>query len=283
MSAVRFPWLWVFVALLSSMGVMAQQPFRSLSFGEDALQQLDVWAAPKPGAPLLFFIHGGGWKIGDKAMSATTKAAWARGLGLAFASSNYRLVPKVRVEDQLRDLARALALLHKRAADFGVDASRLVLMGHSAGAHLAAMLACDPRWLEEVKVPMRSLAGVILLDGAGYDVARQAAQAGPAMRSTYAEVFGGDLQRQQALSPLNHAAAPNAQAFLILHVQRRDGESQSKALAAALLAAGTKAQLQGEQGVGMAGHIAINRGLGAADHEPTAHIAQWLRARGLLP
>lgn len=254
---------------------------REIAFGADALQRLDFYPAAngKGPAPLFVFVHGGGWKRGDKRnATGAAKIAHFTGRGFAFASCNYRLVPDARVEDQAQDVADALARLIRDAKALGADPGRIVLAGHSAGAHLAALVATDPQYLKRAGVDMKRLKGVILLDGAAYDVPAQSGEGPPIMRPTYAQAFGTDPARQRALSPTLHAAAPNAPRFLILHVEREDGRRQSEALAQALRKAGTQAEVRALRGRGLRGHMEINRSLGDPDYPGTAIIDDWIDA-----
>lgn len=254
---------------------------REIAYGADALQRLDFYPAAeaKGAAPLFVFVHGGGWKRGDKRnATGAAKIAHFTGRGYAFASVNYRLVPAAKVEDQAQDVANGLARLIRDARALGVDASRIVLAGHSAGAHLAALIATDPQYLKRAGIGVEQLKGVILLDGAAYDVPAQSGEGPPIMRPTYAQAFGTDPARQRALSPTLHAAAPNAPRFLILHVEREDGRRQSEALAAALRRAGTQAEVRGLPGRGLRGHMEINRSLGDADYPGTAIVDDWIDA-----
>ncbi len=145
------------------------------AYGADRKQRLDLVKPEEiTRAPVLLFVHGGGWSIGDKAHAAGDKARWANSKGWAFASANYRLVPQATVEQQAADVASAIAWLRANAVREGIDADRIVLMGHSAGAHLVALVGTDPQYLKAAGVPMGSVKGVVLLDGAGYDVPTQA-------------------------------------------------------------------------------------------------------------
>jgi len=249
----------------------------ALSYGNDRLQMVDYWAGATRDAPLVVFVHGGGWKRGDKQMMrGSAKLEHWQSLGYAVASVNYRLVPDNSVEDEASDVAAAVALLHRQAGRLGFDAGRIALVGHSAGAHLVALVGTDPQWLHGAGLGLDALAGVVPLDGAAYDVAYQIENSGRLMRRTYDQAFGDDPERLRALSPTLHAAAPNAPAFLILHVQRDDAEVQSKALAKALQDAGTSAELHGISGRGLRAHMQINRDLGEADYPATAIVDRFL-------
>ena len=249
------------------------------AYGADPLQKFDFWhPADSPAAPLVVFVHGGGWKRGDKRnATGMEKVGHFTGEGYAVASLNYRLVPAATVEQQVADIAAALAWLRANAQKLGIDPARVVLMGHSAGAHLVALPGTDPHYLEAAGLSLKDLRGVIALDGACYDVARQIAEGGNFMRGTYLQAFGDDPVRQRALSPTFQAALPNAPAFLIAHVDRADGKAQSEALAAALVQAGTAAEVDSFAGKGLRGHMEINRELGAADYPATAIVDAWLR------
>lgn len=254
-------------------------PPETLAYGAEPLQALDFWRARGlvGGAPLIIFVHGGGWQNGDKrGTQRSQQVPHYRSTGYAFASLNYRLVPAVNVETQAQDVAMALKYLIDRAASLGFDRKRVVLMGHSAGAHLAALVGTDGRYLEKVGLGVGDLAGIVLLDGAGYDVAAQLKEAGPRLRRTYREAFGSDPARQRALSPLSHAPAPNGRSFLILHVERSDSAQQSRALGEALQAAGTPAEVRGLPGRGLSGHMEINVALGDPAYPGTAIVDRWL-------
>ncbi|MFZ6770471.1 alpha/beta fold hydrolase [Undibacterium sp. Di26W] len=255
---------------------MAQAEY---AYGPAPLQKLDFWQATvaKP-APVILFVHGGGWKRGDKKnATGMQKVNHLIGEGYAFASINYRLVPAASVEQQAADVSAAVAWLRGNAGKLGIDASRIILMGHSAGAHLVSLVGTDPKYLAAAGLSLSDVRGIIALDGACYDVPRQIAEGGAFMGKTYVEAFGNDPARQRALSPTFHAAAPNAPAFLIIHIDRADGKAQSEVLAAALTQAGTSAELHGFTGKGLRGHLDINRSLGSTDFAATAVVDTWLR------
>jgi acetyl esterase/lipase len=251
---------------------------KSYAYGADPLQKLDLWRPAGHGpAPLIIFVHGGGWKRGDKDnATGAAKVNHLLGRGYAVASIDYRLVPAATVEQQAADVALASSWLRAHAAAEGVDPDRIVLMGHSAGAHLVALVGTDPSYLAAVGLDYRALRGVVPIDGAAYDVPKQITDAGGFMRGTYDQAFGADPARQRKLSPTLQAAAPNAPAFLLLHVSRRGGIAQAQALADALTAAGTAVERRQFDGTGLRGHMEINRSLGDPAYPATAVLDGWL-------
>lgn len=250
---------------------------REIAYGSDPKQRLD-FVAPKNTkgpVPLVVYIHGGGWSIGDKRYGSATKANHFTELGYAYASLNYRLVPSATVEQQAADVAAALANLRANARSLGIDPNRIVIMGHSAGAHLAALVASDPAYLDAARMPIAAIKGVILLDGAAYDVARQIADPRNKLPSMYKAAFGEDPKRQAALSPITHAAGSNVSDWLILPVaDRPDSSQQSQALATSLRMAGTRVTVTPIQN---SSHGKLNRDLGAPADFATAQVDDFLR------
>lgn len=248
---------------------------RTIAYGDHPSQKIDLYlpqdARPADGYPLVVYVHGGGWRNGSKEM-VQQKPDFINAQGWAFASVGYRLLPDAPVEQQAADIAAAIARLRRNAAAIGIDPARIVVMGHSAGAHLSALVGTDPQYLGS---GMSQLAGVIPLDGAGYDVPKQMQQGGLLTRQIYEPAFGTDPPRQARLSPTLHAAAPNAPRWLILHVARReDAAAQSSALARALEQAGAKVQLEPVDGES---HMTINRELGEPGNPQTDLVAAFLR------
>jgi arylformamidase len=253
---------------------------QTLAYGPDALQQLDYYPTQSGNkrAPLVLFVHGGGWKRGSKDnASGPWKAPHYTQAGYAYASINYRLVPAATVEQQAADVAASLRYLIDNAARLGFDPTRIVIMGHSAGAHLVALVGTDEQYLKGAGLSFASIDGVLPIDGAAYDVPRQMADGGKFMSDTYVQAFGSDPARQRALSPTLHAQAPNAPAFLIIHVMRKDGVAQSKELEAALRKGGTKAERREFPGTGLKGHAEINRSLGDPAYAATPVVDEWLK------
>lgn len=137
-----------------------------LSYGLSPRQALDVYvpaAAPAP-APVIVFIYGGGWDSGARGYFRFVGEAFAR-LGYVVVIPDYRLYPEVRFPEFVQDAAGAMHWVRDNIAGMGGDADRLVLMGHSAGAHIAALLATDRRYLEAVDVPPESIRAFVGLAG----------------------------------------------------------------------------------------------------------------------
>ena len=119
-----------------------------VAYGEHDDQRLDVYALnDAKRAPVMVYVHGGGWRRGDKS-AVGRKAQFFTGLGWVLVSTNYRLLPEGKHPTNVQDVAQALAWVHDHVAEHGGDPERIFLMGHSAGAHLAALVATDERHLK---------------------------------------------------------------------------------------------------------------------------------------
>lgn len=139
-----------------------------LAYGPGPRQQLDVYrpssAAPPGGWPVVVFFYGGSWNRGERGDFAFVGEALAA-RGMLALVADYRLYPEVRYPDFLRDSAAALAWGLGHAQGLGGNPRRVHVMGHSAGAYNAAMLALDPRWLAATGHTPRELAGFVGLAG----------------------------------------------------------------------------------------------------------------------
>lgn len=240
---------------------------------------LDVYTPPGGGKrPIMIWVHGGGWRHGDKKHVLIKPAAF-NSHGFVFVSINYRLQPGVTYGDQATDVAQAVRWVHAHAAEFGGAPNRIFIMGHSAGAHLAALVACDGSYLESAGLKLSDLQGVILLDGAAYDIPRQLELARlPRMKEMYLEAFGEERDKQLDASPITHIAANKGiPPYLILYVAtRRDGQSQSTALAERLTAAGTPTKLVAAKDKT---HATISGDFGQPGDPPTEAAFAFLRDR----
>jgi arylformamidase len=146
------------------------------SAADDPKRQLDLYLPVGRDFPTVVFVHGGGWAWGDRSQSfggADVYRNIGRFLanhGVGTAVIGYRLVWPLDWQSQVGDVARAVAWVQGHIADHGGRADRLFLMGHSAGAQLAARVAADPTWLNREGGHPRGVCGVIAVSGAGYDL-----------------------------------------------------------------------------------------------------------------
>ena len=186
-----------------STGAAASMPagvrvLRDISYGSAPLQRFDVWlpAQVKPGAPVIFMVHGGGWRRGDKHMATVVDNKVARWVprGFIFISTNYRMLPGTGPIDQARDVALALATAQQKAASWSGDASKFIVMGHSAGAHLVALLGVSPDMV--VAAGARPWLATIPLDSAALDVPQIMEKRHMRL---YDPAFGKDLTTRQQL------------------------------------------------------------------------------------
>jgi acetyl esterase/lipase len=140
----------------------------TMRFGPGPRQQLDVYRprgpAPAAGWPVVVFFYGGSWNRGERADYRFVGTALAS-RGMLALVADYRLYPEVRYPDFLTDCALALAFGLEQAGALGGDPRRVFVMGHSAGAYNAAMLAFDARWLRATGHAPQELAGFIGLAG----------------------------------------------------------------------------------------------------------------------
>lgn len=116
-----------------------QAALLDLPYGEASGERLDFFPANRSNAPLLVFIHGGWWRSLDKSDFSFIAPAWTRA-GFNVALTNYTLAPEASIADIVREQLRALAWLYRSAENYDFDPNRIVVAGHSAGAHLAAMM-----------------------------------------------------------------------------------------------------------------------------------------------
>ena len=166
----------------------------------------------KKKVPVIMWIHGGGWRQGDKGLYRRLGRRYAReGLGLAAIS--YRLSPKVKHPDHIRDCARAFAWLHRNVKEHGGDPDRLFIMGHSAGGHLAALLALDRKYLEEQEVPAKAVKGVIPMSGV-YDIPALP-KGTKGVMGMFPQAFGSDPEKCREASPLTYVSKAVAPMLVI--------------------------------------------------------------------
>lgn len=140
------------------------QRLTDLAYGEKARQRLDVYSPRAADRPIVVFFYGGSWSMGQRSQYAFVGAALAAH-GYVTVIPDYRLYPEVRFPEFMQDGAQAVAWTQQHAREFGGDPDRIVLMGHSAGAHLAALLALNDAYLESAHVRPGTIVGLIGMSG----------------------------------------------------------------------------------------------------------------------
>lgn len=245
----------------------------------DARTRLDIHMPPAQSCdmPIVIWVHGGAWQGGDKANQMEDKVPFFAQLGVVFVSVNYRLSSAdndVRHPDHVEDVAAAVAWVRARAPSFGGDPSRIALLGHSAGAHLVALLATNPRFLAAHQMAPPDLACVGSYDSE-YTVADIIAR-----DEAYRDVFTDDPALWLDASPSAHIgpARPPIQLACRGSAGRRE---QCEALADALRAAGNEALTIDASSLD---HEGVNDAIGQPDDQVmTPSLRAFLDAHLLAP
>jgi acetyl esterase/lipase len=170
------------------------------------LLSLDIYKPISTGThPVIVMIHGGSWSGGDKStlVVAGTKSQFFTKKGYVFVSVNYRLSPAVLYPEHVEDVAAALAWDFQHISDYGGDPGELFVMGHSAGAQLAALVVTDARYLAIYDMKPDNLSGIILLDAAGLDIPGTMSHS---LAFMYTTAFGNNPNTWKKASPVNYVA-----------------------------------------------------------------------------
>lgn len=249
-------------------------------------QTLNVYAPstkPTKPAPVIFWIHGGGWRGGEKT-TVQLKPKFFTDLGYVFVSTNHRYVSAVPMNEILADVAKSLRWTHDHAPEFGGDPNRIVIMGHSSGAQLAAYLAIDERPLKAVGLSLAMFKGCVPVDADTFDVpavialatANRQAAGKPEPKYGHREIFGGKPELWTDYSATTHVAAGKGiPPFLILYdAAAALTPDQAKRLEKALTSKGIAAKAYGAQNTN---HGKINADLGLPDDPSTAELLSFLK------
>ena len=262
--------------------------YRELAYSDpkNKFQMVDVFApAEGKNHPVVIYIHGGGWHSGDKAeVHNKPKALPARGFVLA--SINYRLwTPpwsksfpgSVTLKHEAQDVAKAIRWVHDHVRDYGGDPAALIVVGHSAGAHLSALVCTDERYLKAEGLSLANIKGCVPIDGDSHDLPmHMKANVGKRVEATDRERFGGE-SLQKDLSPITHVAkGKNIPPFLVLHIVDRDHpetQAQAERFAQVLREADVRAKTHGAAGKD---HSTLNNDLGLPDDKATEELFKFL-------
>jgi len=265
------------VLLFASPALVAEpQIHRDLPYAEskNERQALDVYApAAGKDQPVVIWIHGGGWQHGDKTEVQKKPQAFVD-KGFVFVSTNYRFVFDATIKEIAGDIAKAIRWTHDHAKDYGGDPNTIFIMGHSAGAQLAALVCTDDRYLKAAGLPLAIIKGCVPVDGDTYDLPPHIAEVEPRRADFFKRHFG-DEQSQTDLSSVKHVAqGKNIPPFLILHVaDHPETGGQSRRLAKALQEAGVPVKLFPAEGKN---HDTLNADMGLPDDKPTQAVWEFV-------
>lgn len=277
--------LGVVVSCLFCTDVLAQRVQRDIPYATPAIERqvLDIHA-PKDAQdlPVVFWIHGGGWQTGDKSEVQVKPQAFTD-KGFVFVSTNYQLLPKVEMGTIIRDIAKSLHWVHDHIAESGGNPKRIFVMGHSAGAQLAALICTDDRYLKAEGLSFSILKGCVPVDGDTYDVpaiietaeTRRRVHHQPQAKFGHREKFGNDPAKHVDFSAVTHVAKDKGiPPFLILYVSSHpDTSAQAERLAAVLNDAGIPVKLHGARD---SSHSKLNEDIGLPEDLGTKAIFEFV-------
>lgn len=255
-----------------------------IAYGADPLQQLDVYAGsncPPEGCTVLIAVHGGGWAAGDKAdfYNSGIAATLAR-QGMVVVVPNYRLSPKVVHPAHVQDVAAAIAWSFANVQRWGGNLQRTYLLGHSAGAHLVALIGSNPFYLQEHGLSLAQLSGVISLDTSSLDLERRIRVWGQddPMRT---RAFPAGSER--GASPVWNVKEGGAYPPFLLVAASNSPESiaHAGAMGARLVEAGGKGEVAiiPYDGASEASHLQIFADLAETDRPVTQRVLTFINQR----
>jgi acetyl esterase/lipase len=275
---------YLLVAVTFVSEAQAQDVKRNVPYADPAheRQALDIYSPPNAkNLPGVFWIHGGGWEVGDKT-DVQIKPQAFMSKGFIFVSVNYRLLPNVDMATIVRDIAKAIRWVHDHIAEYGGDPKRLLIMGHSAGAQLAALICTDERYLKAEGLSLDIIKGCVPVDGDTYDVpaiietaeTRWRVHGLPRAKFGHREKFGNDPAKHRDFSAVTHVTKyKGIPPFLILHVAGHpDTTAQAQRLGNVLKDAGLIATVFA---VKETTHTRINADLGRPDDPATKALFEF--------
>lgn len=250
-----------------------------LHYGAEPRQQVRLW--PLRGArPWLLVVPGGGWAHGDpEGAFARAAVAWAHRRGFHAAVLSHRLLPQAGPLQQAEDVALAMSASAQAFAEAGVGVQGCLLLAHSAGAHLAALVHAGP--LRERAVPVRWL-GSMLVDTAALDVPQLMAWPHAPLHD---RAFGTDPEVWRACSPRHQLLQPGAPMLLVVAQGRPGVLHQARAFAGAMRDAGGRAELRTLPLAhdGMAAGLTEGGALAAALEDFVATLDPWMPDAAAAP
>lgn len=185
-------------------------------YSEDPLQRLDIHHIKLPKKkerPVIFFIHGGGWTTEDKSNTRFYALEWIK-RGYTVVSINYRLAPNVSHPIQIEDCAKAFKWVQENIKEYGGNPNEIAIIGHSAGAHLAALLVTGKKWHEKYNIDIKAVKCWIPVSGV-YDFNLSENYLAPILNSSILAMLGGDVNKTDC-SPVSYITGKEPPC-LILH------------------------------------------------------------------
>lgn len=249
--------------------------YASYPKSDPKLNMLDIYM-PKKGSnsPVLIWVHGGAFAYGDKEY-VQQKAEYFTNKGYVFISINYRLSPKVVHPVHVQDVSDAIMWVNKNAIHYSGDPAKIFLLGHSAGAHLAALVSTDETYIKKSGGELKLIQGVVLLDGAGYDIPVLMNDAKSKVREWYVQAFGSSKKEWELASPVSYIK-PDKQipAFMIAYAGEREAsEMEAKILSRKL----TEAQVENHVfHYQKKNHLTISKELGEEKDKTTEDVLRFL-------
>lgn len=245
-----------------------------IAYGSHAKQTLDVYSpAEAEDAPVIFMIHGGAWRGGDKALprEVDLKVAHWVTKGFVYISTNYRTLPELDPVGQATDVAAAIAFAQANARKWGGSPSKFILMGHSAGAHLVSLVSAASNDLSSNK--MLPWLGTVSLDISAYDLPGRVTGENPS--EFYLEIFGNDPDYWEKASPFHALTEKIPPFFAVCTTQNEYACPQSELFVEKVKSLGGKGKVLT---VGL-GHMEINWEL-AKNRDYTADVDKLLMTLG---
>ncbi|UCI08801.1 alpha/beta hydrolase [Mesorhizobium sp. B1-1-8] len=228
--------------------------------------KLDIYAPDSArGRPIVFFIHGGAWRLGNRG-NVNAKPGFLLDNGFLFVSIDYRMVPQADVATQASDVEKAYAYVRSNIAKYGGDPDRIAVMGHSAGCHLAALTG--------LRGGLPAVAALVLDDTEAYDIAALAQAQGGRLRPIYAKAFP-DRARWRALSPATYIESGKHPPVFVAYSGAPIRSVAAHAFADRLRAAGTRVTLFDGSAYT---HMSINRDFGEEGDALTAAVMAFLKS-----
>lgn len=261
---------------------------KDLAYGLADAQKLDLYTpeSTAKNMPVMIHVHGGGWSVGTKSQVGVKPEAF-NAQGMIFISIDYPLIPNVTVREQASSVARAVKWVKTHIKDYGGDQSNIMIMGHSAGGHLVALVGTDERYLKEHGLSFEDIRMVLPLDAGTLDVPAnmiadamiEAAQPrhliARRLSTMYTDAFGNDPKNWEIYSPIHYLRmGQQYPPFLILTVaSRKDSTRQGKEFAGKLNALGGRAEFYP---IADRTHRTINKLFGASNDESFEHFLSFL-------